>query len=368
MADVRDIEKLLFLMNKTNATDLHLKVGSSPILRVDRQVRRIESPPLSGEQIERLVAALMPPRAREDFERTGSADFAYSIPGVGRFRVNVYKQRGSTSMAARRVRYDIPTIESLNLPTGVTKLTTYEQGFCIVAGSTGSGKSTTLAALLNEINHTRRCHILTIEDPIEYLYRDDKAFVNQREVGMDTDDFQSGLRDALRADPGVILVGEMRDAETFEIALSATETGHLVFGTLHAASAAQSISRALELFPEPRHHQLRQLIAFNLRAVVVQMLLKGAAERARVVPACEVMLVNPSIRKLIREDHDAQIGDVIRGARGEGMQDITQSLYDLVKAKLVSDRTALEAAPNPEALAMLLRGIVVGGAQGGILR
>ncbi len=310
----------------------------------------------------------MTPKAREDFERKGSADFAHSVAGIGRFRVNVYRQRGSISMAARRVRYDIPTVEALNLPAGVRKLTTYEQGFCIVAGPTGSGKSTTLAALINEINQKRRCHILTIEDPIEYLYRDDRAFVNQREVGIDTETFQAGLRDAMREDPDVILVGEMRDATTFEIALQAAETGHLVFGTLHASGAAQSIGRMLDLFPETRHAQIRQLLAFNLRAVVVQMLLKGATERASVVPACEVMLVNPSIRKLIREGKDALIGDVVRGARGEGMQDITQSLYDLVKSKLITDRAALEVAPNPEGLTMLLKGIVVGGAKGGILR
>ena len=368
MPDVREIDKLFFLMGKTNATDLHLKVGAPPIVRVDRQVRRIESPPLSGEQIGALIAAVMTPKAREDFETKGSADFAHSVAGIGRFRVNVFRQRGSISLAARRVRYDIPTVESLNLPAGVRKLTTYEQGFCIVAGATGSGKSTTLAALINDINRTRRCHILTIEDPIEYLYRDEKAFVNQREVGIDAETFQSGLRDAMREDPDVILVGEMRDADTFEIALQAAETGHLVFGTLHASSAAQSVGRILDLFPETRHRQIRQLLAFNLRAVVVQMLLKGATERARLVPACEVMLVNPSVRKLIREDQDAQIADVVRGAGGEGMQDITQSLHNLVKSKLITDRTALEVAPNPEALTMLLKGIVVGGAQGGILR
>ncbi len=362
----RDIDRLFMLMGKANATDLHLKVGSPPILRVDRQVRRLEMQGLSGDQIRSLVMAIIPERLMPEFDREGSADFAYSVVGVGRFRVNVFKQRGSVSLAARAVRYEIPSLGSLHLPPGVKKLCTFEQGLCIVAGPTGCGKSTTLAAILDEINHTRRCHILTIEDPIEYLYRDDKAFVNQREIGIDLVSFTAGLRYALREDPDVILVGEMRDPETFEIALQASETGHLVFGTLHASSAAQSIGRMLDLFPETRHRQMRQLLAFNLRAVLVQMLLKGGT-KGTMVPAVEVMIVNAPVRKLIREDQDRSIPDVIRGASAEGMQDLTQSLHDLVKSRLVSKRTALDVAPNPEALQMLLKGIVVGGARGGII-
>ena len=191
--------------------------------------------------------------------------------------------------------------------------------------------------------------------------------MNQREVGIDVESFTAGLKYALREDPDVILVGEMRDPETFEIALQASETGHLVFGTLHASAAAQSIGRVLDLFPETRHRQIRQLLAFNLRAVVVQILLRGASEKARTVPAVEVMIVNASIKKLIRESQDQHISEVIRGGRAEGMQDMTQSLHDLVKAKLVAERTALDIAPNPEALAMQLKGIVVGGASGGII-
>ena len=363
-----EIDKLFFLMSKANASDLHLKVGSPPILRVDQQVRRLESAALTDDQIWSLVEPVMPARAKADFERTGNADFAYSVAGIGRYRVNVFRQRGSVSVAARRVRYDIPSFDQLHLPQSLRKLASFDQGLCVVAGPTGSGKSTTLAALLDEINHTRRCHIITIEDPIEYLYRDDKAFVNQREVGLDVESFPVGLKYALREDPDVILVGEMRDPETFETALQASETGHLVFGTLHASSAAQSIGRMLDLFPEGRHKQIRQLLSFNLRAVAVQMLLKGATEAARVVPAVEVMLVNPSIRKLIREGEDDRIPEVIRGARAEGMQDMTQSLHDLVKSRLIAERTALEVAPNPEALAMMLKGIVVDGTKGGILR
>ncbi|MHC4250135.1 MAG: type IV pilus twitching motility protein PilT [Planctomycetota bacterium] len=367
MGNGREIDKLLFFMHKNNASDLHLKVGSPPIVRVERQVRRLEMPALSGEQIYALVEPIMPERSKKEFEKGGSGDFAYSVAGIGRYRVNVFRQRGSVSVAARRVRYDIPNMQALHLPPGVQQITQFDQGMCIIAGPTGSGKSTTLAAMLDHINHTRRCHILTIEDPIEYLYRDDKAFVNQREVGLDVTDFHAGLRYALREDPDVILVGEMRDYETFEIALQAAETGHLVFGTLHASSAAGSIGRVLDLFPEPRHLQIRRLLAFNLRAVLVQRLLPGATSAAKVVPAVEVMIVNPSIKKLIAESGDNKIPDVVRGARQEGMQDMTESLHELVKSKLVAERTALEVAPNPEALQMLLRGITVGGSSGGII-
>jgi twitching motility protein PilT len=367
MGNGREIDKLLFFMHKNNASDLHLKVGSPPIVRVERQVRRLEMTALSGEQIFALVEPIMPERSKKEFEAGGSADFAYSVAGIGRYRVNVFRQRGSVSVAARRVRYDIPSMQALNLPPGVQQITQFDQGMCIIAGPTGSGKSTTLAAMLDHINHTRRCHILTIEDPIEYLYRDDKAFVNQREVGLDVTDFHAGLRYALREDPDVILVGEMRDYETFEIALQAAETGHLVFGTLHASSAAGSIGRVLDLFPETRHPQIRRLLAFNLRAVLVQRLLPGATAAAKVVPAIEVMIVNPSVRKLIADGGDSKIPDVIRGGRQEGMQDMTQSLHTLVKSKLVTERTALDVAPNPEALQMLLRGITVGGSSGGII-
>jgi len=367
-AGPREIDKLFFMMSKHNASDLHLKVGSPPIMRVDRQIRRVETQPLSHDGILALIGPVMTDKARADFEETGNADFAVSVPGVGRYRVNVFRQRGSISMAARRVEYDIPTFADLHLPPNVQNLVKLENGLCIVAGPTGSGKSTTLAAILDTINHTRACHILTIEDPIEYLYRDDKAFINQREIGLDVEDFRAGLKYALREDPDVLLVGEMRDPETFEIALQAAETGHLVFGTLHASSAAQSIGRMLDLFTEARHHQIRQLLSFNLRAVVVQLLLRGASPAAPVVPAVEVMLVNPTIRKLIRDGEDRNIPDVIRGAQGEGMLDLLQSLHDLVKSKLVSEAVAREVAPSAEALAMKLRGIVVGGQQGGILR
>jgi len=366
--DSREIEKLFFAMGKANASDLHLKAGSAPIMRIDKRIRRVETQPLTDEAIWALVGPILPEEVKKRFVQTGNVDFAHSVPGVGRFRIDIYRQRGSISVAARRVRFDIPTLKQLNLPPSLEKFTVFEQGLCIIAGPTGCGKSTTLAAMLDGVNHTRRCHILTIEDPIEYLYRDDMAFINQREVGIDVESFQTGLKYGLRADPDVILVGEMRDPDTFETALQASETGHLVFGTVHASNAAQTIGRILDLFPTERHDPIRQILAFNLKAVAVQRLLPGSTQEARMVPAVEVMFVNPAIKKLIRDGADEHIADVIRGGKEEGMQDITTSIHQLVTSRLVSRATAMEYAPNPEALEMLMKGIVVGGSQGGILR
>jgi twitching motility protein PilT len=257
-------------------------------------------------------------------------------------------------------------VEQLNLPPGVKMIPSYESGLVLVAGVTGSGKSTTLASLIQIINTTQAVHIVTIENPIEYLYRDDKGFVNQREVGIDLPDFANGLRHVLRQDPDVILVGEMRDAETFEAALMAAETGHLVFGTIHSGSAGQTIGRVLDYFPVERHNQIRQLLFFNLRAVLVQKLLKGLRPDIPLVPAVEVMIVNPLIKKMIFENDDKKIPDVIRSSRQEGMQDFNQSLCDLVKRGLVAEQAAMEASPNPEQLAMNLKGITLGSDRGSI--
>ena len=236
----------------------------------------------------------------------------------------------------------------------------------LLFGVTGSGKSTTLAALIQIINESQALHIVTLENPIEYLYRDARAFVNQREIGIDLPDYQNGLRHVLRQDPDVILVGELRDADTFEAALMAAETGHLVFGTVHSSSAAQTIGRVLDYFPQSRHAQIRQLLYFNLRAVVVQKLLKGLRPNIPRVPAVELMLVNPLIRQMIYDDEDNKIPDAIRAGRDQGMQDMNQSLHDLVKRGLVSEQMALESSPNPEQLAMNLKGITLASDRGSI--
>ena len=358
-AEDAGIRKLFMAMTKNNASDLHLKVGSPPVLRVEQQLRNLDAPALSDENIWALVSPLMSDRAKKNFERTNNAEFAYSIAGEGRYRVTVFRQRGSVTVSVRRISYDIPGFDELHLPPIAKKISDFDRGFVLVAGPTGSGKSTTLAALINEINNTRRCHIITVEDPIEYLYRDVNSIISQREIGIDVDSFQDGLTYGLRADPDVILIGEMRNFETFEIALQAAETGHLVFGTLHVSTAAQSIGRILDLFPETRHSQIRNLLSFNLRAVIVQMLMPAAGGKARLIPAAEIMLVNASIKKIIRDGEDAKIADVIASSREVGMQDFTQSLHGLVEAKLITPKVALEHAPNPEALQMRLSGIVV---------
>jgi len=364
---VKEIDKLFTAAAKNGASDLHLKVGSPPLFRIHGKVIRVKANPLTNDQIKQLISEMMSPNHEKELAERGAADFAYGVRGIGRFRVNIFRQRGAISMAARRVQTDIPPPDKLNLPEAVKHISAMEEGLVLVAGITGSGKSTTLASLIQIINMTKPLHIVTLEDPIEYLYRDDKAFVNQREIGIDVPSFPDGLRYILRQDPDVILVGEMRDADTFETALMAAETGHLVFGTIHASSAAQTIGRILDYFPAIRHGQIRQMLFFNLKAVMVQRLVRGVRQDAPIVPAVEIMFVNPMIRKLIEDGDDAKISDVIRSSRQEGMQDINQSLVDLVNQGLITEQTALENSPNPEQLAMNLKGISLGGDQGTIL-
>ncbi|MGD0094333.1 MAG: PilT/PilU family type 4a pilus ATPase [Planctomycetota bacterium] len=354
---VKEIDKYFAAAVKLKASDLHMKVGQPPLFRVGGTLRPANAPPFTLDQLSALFAEILGSKENRQLEQQGGADFAYSIRGVGRFRVNIFRQRGTLSLAARAVKTELPTIEQLNLPPGIKKIPSLDNGLVLLSGITGSGKSTTLAALIEIINQSQPLHIVTIEDPIEYLYKDEKAIVNQREVGIDVPDFANGLRSVVRQDPDVILVGEMRDAETFEMALMAAETGHLVFGTIHASTAGQTIGRVLDYFPTERHYQIRQLLYFNLRAVIVQKLLQGLRRDIPRVPAVEIMFVNALIKKLIFESEDKKIADAIRTFRHEGMQDFNQSLCDLVKRGLVGEDVAMEASPNPDQLAMNLRGV-----------
>src|SRR5262249_12180621 len=283
----------------------------------------------------------------------------------GRFRVNLFKQRGQLSLVARRVNARVPTFEQLRLPPVLEKLCQYDQGMVILAGVTGSGKSTTLAAMLEYINARESVHILTIEDPIEYLFTNKKAVINQREVGIDVVEWRAALKHAVRQDPDVILVGEMRDRETFEAGINAAETGHLVFCTIHASSAPSTIGRILDLFPADLHPAMRQSLAFNLKAIVCQKLLPGMKPGMQRVPANEIMLLNPTIRDLIIKGDDKKLPDAVRIGFVEGMIDFNESLRQLVARGDVSQATALEASPNPDALRMAFKGIKV--AQPGIL-
>ena len=362
----REIDKYFIAAFKNSASDMHLKVGEPPLFRIRGSIVRAKLPPFTEEEINQLLHPLLGPKEQKELDERGGADFAINIPDVGRFRLNVYRQRGVHSMSARCVKTSIPTLEQLNLPPSLKIIPTYESGLVIVAGVTGAGKSTTLASLIQMINLNQAVHIVTIENPIEYLYEDGKSFVDQREVGIDLPDFYNGLRQVLRQDPDVILVGEMRDSETFEAALMAAETGHLVFGTIHSANAPQTIGRVLDYFPQPRHNQIRQMMYFNLRAVVVQKLVKGTLPEIPRVPAVEIMLCNPTVRKLIHENEDRKLSDAIRAGRQEGMQDFNQSFCELVRRGMVSEQVALENSPNAEQLAMNLKGITLGSDRGGI--
>jgi twitching motility protein PilT len=368
-ADVQaepEISKFFRAVLKHEGSDLHLAAGTPPMMRLRNVIRQMDLPPLTPEDLERLVDPILSARSRSLLDEAGGADFAYILgKGEGRFRVNLFKQRGHFGLVARRVNTRIPTFEKLGLPPAMEKLCSYDQGMVIVAGVTGSGKSTTLAAMLDYINEREAVHILTIEDPIEYLFTNKKAVINQREVGIDVSDWSVALKHAVRQDPDVILVGEMRDRETFEAGLNAAETGHLVFCTIHASTAPSTIGRILDLFPADMHPAMRQSLAFNLKAVVCQKLLPSSKPGVQRVPANEIMIVNPTIRDLLIKGEDKKLPDAVRIGLIEGMLDFNESLRQLVARGDVSESAALEVSPNPDALKMALTGIRV--AQPGIL-
>lgn len=357
-----EVDKLFRACVKLEASDLHLKVGKPPMLRVDGTLRPMNRGPIEDEEMVRLTFPLMNERNRKIFERDGGADFAHTldVDGTGwRFRVNLLQQLGHVGLVARRVNSWIPDFEGLNLPQSIEKLCLFDQGMILLAGVTGSGKSTTIASMLNWINKRYRKHILTLEDPIEFVFTEDKCLINQREIGLDVVDFEIGMKHAVREDPDVMLVGEMRDKETFMTAIHAAETGHLVFGTIHASSAATTIGRILDLFPQDMHGALRSAIAFNMRGIIAQKLLKSIKPGVGRVPTVEIMNFSSTVRKLVLEEEDEKLPDAIRIGVHEGMQDFTMSLKNLVDAELIDREVAMEVAPNREALKMALKGIEV---------
>jgi len=359
------INRLFKACCKLGASDVHVKAGAPPRFRLGGDIRKASEPPLSSEQIEEMVFEVLTPAQRQHFLENGAVDFAHDLEGSDRFRVNVFRQRGHTSIAARRVVRDIRDFDELGLPPSLKDIANGEQGLVLLAGITGSGKSTTIAAMLNFINKSRHAHIVTIEDPIEYLFEDHKSFINQREIGIDVRDFHAALKYLMRQDPDVVLLGELRDRETFEAAMHATETGHLCFGTIHASTAAQTITRILDLFPEGARSLIRQSLMFNLRAIVAQKLLPSLTPKYKRIPCCEIMIVNAAIRKLIADGRDVEITSVMKGSTTEGMQDFTEALYNLVQLEYIDLKVALEVATNPEELKMRLKGIRSGA--GGIL-
>ena len=347
------------------ASDLHLKAETPAKFRIKGIIENIDSHALSGAEIESMVFEIMDERQIALYQEKGAMDFGHQLGNADRFRVNAFRQRGKMSVAARRVPGKILSYEDLHLPPSLGEFARLNQGLVLFTGITRSGKSTAIAAVLEHINHTRACHIVTIEDPIEFLYEDKKAFVNQREIGLDVASYEEALKYVMREDPDVILIGELRDHETFTAALAAAETGQLVFSTIHATSAAAAIGRILELFPEESRATVRAALVFNLQAIVCLKLLPGLQPEVPRVPCCEIMICNGPIRKLIAEERDAEIGAVLRNSYHEGMIDFTESLRQLAEKELISVKTASAAAPNPEELKMRLRGISVTG--GGII-
>lgn len=359
------IEKYFRAMTKHGASDLHLKANTPAKFRLKGAIRSIDGSPLSNAEVETMAFEIMSDLQRTGYKEHGSMDFAYQLEDSDRFRINIFRQRGLSSLAARRVPKEILNIEQLNLPPILGELAKSQQGLILLAGITGSGKSTTIASMLEQINQTRACHVVTLEDPIEFLFEDKKAFINQREIGLDVHGFHDGLKYLMREDPDVILIGEMRDEETFSAALTAAETGHLVFGTIHSSSAAGTVTRILELFPEQARAMVRSSLVFNLRAVVCMKLLPSLIPETPRLPCCEIMICNSTIQKMIADERDQQIGAAIKNSYNEGMVDFTESLRRLVDQERISAKTAYEVAPNPDELKMRLKGISVSG--GGII-
>jgi len=364
--DQGDLDRLLTLLAHWEGSDLHLKAGAQPRIRIDGELRLMtEEDRFSSEETHLLVEAIMPPQVAEIFERKHEADFAYSVAGIGRFRVNAFYQRSSVALVLRRVKPNPGSAEELGLPTVLNELADEQRGLVLVTGPTGSGKTTTLATMIDHINNTRPCHIVTIEDPIEYLHRDNLATVNQREVGFDTDSFSDAMRVVLRQDPDVILVGEMRDTETASAALTAAETGHLVLTTLHTINATETINRVVDFFPPHQQKQIRISLAGSLKGTIAQRLVRRSDGNGR-VPALEVMVVNGRIRQcIIDQDLTGDIESIISEGEYYGMQTFDQSLAALLEGNVITLQEALTMSTNPHDLRVMLerRGLVSTGSR-----
>ncbi len=354
-----ELNEILAVALKAKASDIHLKAGLPPTYRIDGQLRpHPKATRLSPETIRNMAYGIMNELQRKRFEEVHEADLAYGVPGLGRFRVNAFSQRGSVSMVLRTIPFDILGLDELNLPPVLKKLSMETRGMVLVTGATGSGKSTTLAAVIDYINANRNAHIVTIEDPIEYLHRDKKSIINQREVGFDTEGFDVAMKSALRQDPDVILVGEMRDYETIETALTAAETGHLVLSTLHTIDATETINRIISVFPPYQQRQVRLQLAAVIKGIVSQRLVPRADGKGR-VPAIEVMVSTARTRELIDDkEKTKQLRDAIQqGYVSYGMQTFDQSLMGLLNKKLITLDEALRQCSNPDDFKLKMSGI-----------
>ena len=354
-----DVNELLKAAHSQGASDLHIKVGSYPILRINGELSTLSTGTrLSQEDTLKIAFSVMSPGQRETFKKRNDIDLAYSVPGLGRFRCNIFIQRGTIGLVFRVIPMRIPTIEELFLPEVLKKVSMEPRGLILVTGTTGSGKSTTLASMIDNINTNKTDHIMTIEDPIEYLHRDKRSIVNQREIGNDTESFSKALRAALRQDPDVILVGEMRDFETIQTALTAAETGHLVLSTLHTIDATETVNRIISVFPPYQHKQVRMQLASVLKAIISMRLVPKMEGEGR-VPAVEVLIATATIKDCILDpDKTKMIPDVItQGALHYGMQTFDQSLFKLYKSGLISYEEAMRRATNPDDFALKVKGI-----------
>jgi twitching motility protein PilT len=344
-----EIDKYFKAAIKADASDLHFKVGMPPIMRISSKLKKTTGDIMNEEKIEELVFEIMSPKQKQFYLERGALDFAYQAGNTDRFRINAFRQRNFMSLSARRISSKIPPFEKLHLPPIVEKIADHtHDGLVLVVGPTGCGKSSTIASMIDHINRTRATHIITIEDPLEFLHVDQKSIVSQREIGIDVPNYEDALRSMMRQDPDVVLIGEMRDRETLTAAMRAAETGHLVFGTLHANNASQTIQRILDLFPQDERELARATFALTIRSIISQQLLPGIRPETPRVPI---------IRKLISDQREADIPAAIRAGTGEGMQDFTESLRKLVEEEWVDLKVAMDYAPNVEELKMAMKGI-----------
>ncbi|MCS7230834.1 MAG: type IV pilus twitching motility protein PilT [Elusimicrobiota bacterium] len=348
------MENLLFLMHEQKASDLHLTSGLPPMLRIDGNLVPTPYGKLTPEVCQKLIYSVLTDKQKERFETLNELDVSFGVKDLGRIRMNVFRQRGTVAAALRAIPTTPPSFEELRLPKIVYQLVDLPRGLVLVTGPTGSGKTTTLASMINFINEHRNAHIITIEDPIEYLFHHKNCIINQREVGSDTESFATALKYVLREDPDIILIGEMRDLETISAALTIAETGHLVFATLHTTDAVSTVNRIVDVFPPHQQQQVRVQLSFVLQAVLAQQLLLHASGKGRVL-ACEVLVATPAVRNLIREGKPEQIFTLIQTGAKYGMQTMNQSLADLYQRRLITLDEALNSSSDPEELKKLLQ-------------
>jgi len=338
-----------------SASDLHIKSGCSPVFRVHSEIIISDAPVISAGDVRAIVEEILPQHLLQEYRDTFEGDFSLLEEGIGRFRVNIFVSKGDPNLVLRHVKSKIPSFDDLSLPLMLKKLAMTPRGIILASGTTGSGKSTSLAAMINHINQHRYCRIITIEDPIEYVFEDKRAVISQREVGLDTLSFNSSLKRVLRQDPDVIMIGEMRDSASFMAALSAAETGHMVFSTLHTGTAGQTISRILDFFPAAEREQIRFSLADNIRAVFCQRLIPATA--GGVVPAVELLINTGTVRKLIEKNSLEKLPAAIETGRDDGMQSFNQHIYELIKSGTITEAEGLSHAGNQESLRMNLKGI-----------